>query len=157
MIPPFGNDTIGELKLNDSFTRQWPCRWSRAKRPIDFHLAVVSITSRSALTFELQMSRDPCYILRPPPKRGATVLSLRRPPTMVRRHIPKEIKEHALRMVHDGVPYAKITEETGMKTRTISRLVLTYRQTGSVIRVPLVNGRPPTLGQSEIDVSAAFN
>ncbi|TCD61524.1 hypothetical protein EIP91_008285 [Steccherinum ochraceum] len=71
--------------------------------------------------------------------------------TMVRRHIPIETKKDVIRMVHQGLTYAAIREETGMSERAISRLVNTYRTTGELVRVPVVAGRPRVLNTQEIE------
>lgn len=72
---------------------------------------------------------------------------------MVRRHIPIETKEIAIRMVYEGVSYSKIRKDTGMSERAISRLVNTYRTTGGLVRIPACAGRPRALNGFEVEVS----
>ena len=73
---------------------------------------------------------------------------------MLRRHISKEAKEMALRMALDcGLSKIEIAEYTGIRPRTMRRLLQRYRETGEVVRKPVVSGRPRLMNALDATVS----
>ena len=61
----------------------------------------------------------------------------------MRRHISKEMKEMALRMLlESGLGDIKIAEYTGIHPRTLRRLRKQFRGTGEIGTKPVVNGAP---------------
>lgn len=72
---------------------------------------------------------------------------------MARRHIPKDVKEIALRMSQLGVPQDDIEAYTGISKRAIQRLLQTYRGTGEVCRTRVCDGRYRILNTFEANVS----
>ncbi|TFK57962.1 hypothetical protein BDN72DRAFT_750054, partial [Pluteus cervinus] len=63
----------------------------------------------------------------------------------MRRHIPKEHKEIALRMSFLGLSDKMIQRYTGISERSMKRLCQTFRVTGVVERRPIDCGRPRLL------------
>ncbi|KAI0751724.1 hypothetical protein C8Q80DRAFT_1097873 [Daedaleopsis nitida] len=64
----------------------------------------------------------------------------------MRRHISKELKELALGLsLHHRMPDKAIKSITGISMQTLKRLRQTYRQTGDVVRIPVIAGRPRAL------------
>ena len=60
----------------------------------------------------------------------------------MRRHISKAEKEMALRMsLESFLSDTKIAEYTGIRPRTMRRLRKQFRETGEVVRTPVVSGR----------------
>lgn len=73
---------------------------------------------------------------------------------MTRRYITPEEKEVVISICEQGghsVP--EIAAMVNMAESTVYRLLALYKRTGSVVRKPLVPGRPRMLRPSEVDVS----
>ncbi|KAI0089834.1 hypothetical protein BDY19DRAFT_859033, partial [Irpex rosettiformis] len=71
----------------------------------------------------------------------------------MRRHIPKEVKEVALRMsLEQGLPDKTIQEYTKISIRSLKRLRKTYRDTAEVVRVPVCDGRPRILQSGDANI-----
>ncbi|KAI0265594.1 Homeodomain-like protein [Gloeopeniophorella convolvens] len=66
---------------------------------------------------------------------------------MVRRHISKEDKHAALALSRQGLTDAEVHRRTGISVRALRRLRRTFRDTGDVVRVPAVSGRPPLVDE----------
>ncbi len=72
---------------------------------------------------------------------------------MSRRHIPKEVKDIALRMsLNHGLPDKEIKKYTGMSIRALKRLRQTFRNTGNTVRTPACNGRPRQMDALDMNV-----
>jgi transposase len=75
---------------------------------------------------------------------------------MTRRHIPREQKELVLGMSQRNMHDREIRYLTGISERSMRYLRKTYRETGEVVRVPEVSGRPRTLDTFDANVSNEF-
>jgi transposase len=71
---------------------------------------------------------------------------------MTRRAISRELKEKALRLSFRGLSDATIQDYLGISKCTMRRLRQLYRQTGEVVRVPLLSGRPRLLDGLDVQV-----
>ncbi|KAJ2913748.1 hypothetical protein MD484_g6667, partial [Candolleomyces efflorescens] len=66
-----------------------------------------------------------------------------------RRHIPESVKEQLVVMSAWMKPSA-VAKVTGISKVTVNRVLKLSRETGSVVRVPLQNGRPRTLNSLHV-------
>jgi transposase len=71
---------------------------------------------------------------------------------MVRRHIPKAVKETLVTMSGHMLA-SEIETVTGITKRTVNRVLKLHQETGHVVRVPLERGRPRKLNALHIAVS----
>jgi transposase len=75
-----------------------------------------------------------------------------------RRHIAPNIKQLVLRMNDDPeMTRTRIRELTGVSERTQYRIAALLRETGEVVRTPLVAGRPRKLDALDSAVSVHSN
>jgi len=73
---------------------------------------------------------------------------------VMHRHIPKAEKEIALRMSLDsGLSNTEIAKYTGICPRTMRALLKQYKETGEVVKKPVVSGRPRLLNSLDATVS----
>ena len=77
---------------------------------------------------------------------------------MTRRHIHKAIKEQLV-VMSEHLESSNIARVTGISHRTVNRVIKLKRETGSVVRNPLVigPGRPRLLNGLDIAVSLLFS
>lgn len=72
----------------------------------------------------------------------------------MRRHISEIEKQMALRMSLDsGLSNTEIAEYTGIRPRTMRGLLKWYRETGEVVKKPVVSGRPRLMDSLDAMVS----
>jgi hypothetical protein len=75
----------------------------------------------------------------------------------MRQHISKVEKEIALPMsLESHISDARIAEYTGIRPRMMRGLHKQFRETGEIVRRPVVNGRPRLLSSLDATVSASY-
>ena len=73
------------------------------------------------------------------------------------RYIPEEQKKLVLTMSLRGMKNREIEAATGIKTRTIRRLISLWKSTGQVVKHPLETGRPRELTSLEVSVRLCYH
>jgi hypothetical protein len=72
------------------------------------------------------------------------------------RYIPEEQKKLVLTMSLRGMNNKEIEIATGIKTRTIRRLISLWKSTGQVVKCPAERGRPQGLTSLEVAVCLCY-
>lgn len=70
----------------------------------------------------------------------------------MRRHISKEVKEIAIDLWQKVMDDEEIDATLGIRPRTMRRLRKLYTETGQVVQVPVVAGRPRLLSAMDVGV-----